>query len=369
MLVCPRTRQALRPVPVEAARHVITGGPPLVAAPRPDGPPPVGETPTVLLRSDDAVAFPVVDDIPVLMWPEALGPGTGRDPVDLADARYAEAYAEMGYYGGVADEALADVADTGTYAMVAALQADLRAAPRREAFPRPARVWLDAAYDCTAQERVYLHVGPNVNGGSVAQLGGSGVHALKLLVAGARSAVLVTPVLSEARLAGAVAGRLGLGDGFRAVVGIGEEPPLASGTLDVAVSGGSLHHMLPAAAGAEVRRALRPGGRFGAWDPWRAPLYGVGTAVLGKRDPDVACRPLDEARATAFLDAFGEGADLRRHGALTRYPMLALGKAGVSLGVRVALPVLRADDRLARGRLWLERLQSSVSICGLRPEA
>jgi SAM-dependent methyltransferase len=189
---------------------------------------------------------------------------------------------------------------------------------------------------------------------------------LKLLLAGAAEALLVTPVVSEARFARQMAERLGFRARFHPVVGIGEELPLASESCDVAISGGSLHHMVTAEAGREIRRVLDVGGRFGAWDPWRAPLYRAGITIFGKREPGVGCRPIDDERAAAFTQSFGPGADYRRHGAVVRYPLLALNKAGMSLGIRRTLPIFRRDDRLAGSLPALQRLQSSVSMCAER---
>jgi uncharacterized protein YbaR (Trm112 family)/SAM-dependent methyltransferase len=364
VLVCPRSKLPLRGMTVEESRGVIADGRPLVGTVRNHEAPPVGETSSVLVRSDDAVAFPVVDGIPVLMWPEVLTSAEDRVSVDLDAPHYAEAYAEMAYYGDVATERLSDVNGTVRYA---ALRRILDASDG-DGFPDPAAVWLDATYDCTAQERAFRHLAPNVKAATVVQIGGSGLQALKLLLAGAAEALLVTPVLLEARFARQLAAEVGLEERFRPLVGIGEELPLSSEAVDVVVSGGSLHHMVAGDAGREIRRVLKVGGRFGAWDPWRAPLYRLGTAVFGKREPEVGCRPIDAERAAAFLRGFGTGADHQRHGALTRYPLIALNKVGLELDVRRTLPILRQDDRLARTVPPLQRLQSSVSICAVKTD-
>lgn len=362
MFVCPSSKLPLRRVSLAAARDAIADGAPLAGAERGDGPSPLGETRSVFLRSDDAVAFPVVDGVPLLMWPEVLTPPDSRVTVDLGSSRYAEAYAEIGHYRDVATEGLSDVAGTTQFDFLS----DILQAEDRSHFPEPPDVWLDAAYDCTAQERVYEHIAPNVADATVVQVGGSGLHALKLLVAGASEALLVTPVVSEAQFGRQMAEELGFGARFHPVVGIGEELPLAAESCDAAVSGGCLHHMVTAEAGREIRRALKIGGRFGAWDPWRAPLYRAGITIFGKREPGVGCRPIDDERVAAFMQNFGPEADYQRHGALVRYPLIALAKFGISLDVRTTLPIFRRDDRLAGALSILQRLQSDVSICGER---
>ena len=54
---------------------------------------PVGPTQVVLVREDRKCAYPVVDDIPILLVPERLvPPQAGPFTVDLSDPKYAETY-------------------------------------------------------------------------------------------------------------------------------------------------------------------------------------------------------------------------------------------------------------------------------------
>ena len=64
-------------------------------------------------------------------------------------------------------------------------------------FPEPRDVWIDATYDGAAQYDSYTYIAP-VAGKRLLQLGGSGLHAIKAIRAGAREAWLLTPVLDEA---------------------------------------------------------------------------------------------------------------------------------------------------------------------------
>jgi SAM-dependent methyltransferase len=315
-----------------------------------------------MVRADDAVAFPVVGGIPVLLWPEALVPPGDEQLVVLASPHYAEAYGEMGYYDNVADTNLMDVRATAMFRTLSTLVQ----LEEPHSFPHPLERWLDAAYDCTAQERVYRHIADRVAGATVLQMGGSGFQALKLLIAGAEVAILVTPMQSEARYSERLADELGFRPQFRVAVGVGEELPLEGGSVDLVLCGGTLHHMVTGDAADEVRRVLKVGGRFGACDPRRTPIYRLGTSLLGKRERGVNCRPLDTERISAFLERFGAEADAECHGALSRYPLIALTKVRISLQVRSTLPIFRFDDRLARGHPLLERFQSSVSICAQR---
>ena len=51
----------------------------------------------------------------------------------------------------------------------------------------------------------------------------------------------------------------------------------------------------------EIARVLKPGGRFSAMDPWRAPLYAIGTKILGKREVNVYCRPLTQSACCSVV--------------------------------------------------------------------
>src|SRR5579885_1353718 len=115
LLVCPRTRLPLRRLELADACRAVAPG--RLVWPGAAGPLAATAPTHVLLRADGALAYPVVDGIPVLLAPEALivAPGGAADglqaeaaerrnrqsPAALAP-RYAEAYAEMAHYNAVA---------------------------------------------------------------------------------------------------------------------------------------------------------------------------------------------------------------------------------------------------------------------------
>jgi hypothetical protein len=111
----------------------------------------------------------------------------------------------------------------------------------------------------------------------------------------------------------------------------------------------------------EIARTLKPGGRFGASEPWRAPLYSVGTRVLGKREESVFCRPLTTERVAPLESSFSSS-EVRQFGAITRYPVLALTKFGVHLPLKVVWWLYRLDDRLAAMVPPLNRYGSGVAL-------
>ena len=139
----------------------------------------------------------------------------------------------------------------------------------------------------------------------------------------------MTPMLGEIYCSIALAKEAGVLDRLRCVVGVAEEIPIADNMFDAVYSGGCVHHMTTELAMPEIARVLKPGGRFSSMDPWRAPFYAIGTKILGKREVNVFCRPLTRARVAPLFTSFRE-AKKEQYGTLTRYPVLALCKFGIS---------------------------------------
>src|SRR5690606_33674889 len=113
---------------------------------------------------------------------------------------------------------------------------------------------------------------------------------------GAAEAWVVTPMLGEIRCAMALAEAAGVSDRLRSAVAVGEELPFAAESFDGIYCGGCLHHMQTEIALPEISRVLAPGGAFAAVEPWRAPLYAIGTRIFGKRERGAFCRPLTRER-------------------------------------------------------------------------
>jgi SAM-dependent methyltransferase/uncharacterized protein YbaR (Trm112 family) len=358
-LVCPETGRALRPCTRAEAEARVAGGRALVARSNGDVPA-VGPTDTVLVRDGDDCAYPVVDGIPVLLGPEKLvAPGHGFAP-DLADRRYAEAYLEMTHYNRVADAEPAESAERRLSRVLTSVPAS---GPGTASFPDPWQTWLDATFEPASQADAYRHLAP-VHGKAVVQLGGKGVQAVKFLLAGARRAWVVSPMLGEVAHARRLARRLGVEDRLRAVVAVAEELPLPDASVDAIYAGGTVHHMVTELALRECARVLAPDGRFAAVEPWKGPLYAVGIRIFGKQE-DVPCRPLTAERAAPLLDAF-EAAEIVHHGALTRYPLIALSKLGVPVSLAVVRRLTSVDDALCSLLPALRRTGSSTALLATR---
>jgi SAM-dependent methyltransferase len=272
----------------------------------------------------------VINDTPVLLIPEALTHHSHQ--YDLSDERWSEAYQEMDFYNQEANDPVPP-------ALVEKLE---RMASTTDF---PSVDWLDATYDAAAQLDAFNHLGSFV-GQRVAQLGGKGIHAVKSLLAGADEAWLITPMQSEADFGHDLARHIGVRARFKAVVAIAEQLPFDDEVFDSIYAGGCLHHMKTHFAGPEIRRVLTRGGRFAAVDPWQTTLHRVGTRIVGKREANAYCRPLNDERIEPMRIAFGD-IDVSHHGPFLRYIALGMVKfTNRELSVRRSLQMFRVDDAL-----------------------
>ena len=360
VLVCPVTKLDLELVTLETAEERVKGK--LIS--RVDSlnakgkvSKPAGPTPLVLLRKDLKCAYPVVDGIAVLLAPEALSTTEDQKMFDLTDPRYAEAYEEMEFYNSVASAASEKLNAGGA---VSILPTELAATKEeRDSFPAPWSRWVDTVHDSASLWDAYVHLGALKNG-KVLQLGGSGTHVIKFAFAGAAESWLITPMLGEALMARGLAESAGVGGQFRCVVAIAEELPIRSGNFDAVFAGGCLHHMQTDLALPEAARVLREGGRFAAVEPWRAPLYAIGTKLLGQRE-DAYCRPLTPERIKPLKEAFKKSHVLQ-HGTITRYGFLALEKFGINVSKYIPWYVGKVDDAICSIIPGLRGMGSSIAV-------
>jgi SAM-dependent methyltransferase len=221
----------------------------------------------------------------------------------------------------------------------------------RGSFPDPKRLWLASTFECAAEYEAFKFLAP-IEGKTVLQLGGKGTEAVRMMLANAKSAHLVSPVRSELECGHELARLCGVAIESRA--GLAESIPYADETFDVVYSSGSAHHFRTNEAFPEIRRVLKSKGRFAAIEPWRAPFYKLGIRVFGKREKDVHCRPLDWQRVSTFQTVF-RVAEVRQSGTLSRYPMIAAYQMGLPISVGAAWHLMKADDficALFRLRSW-----------------
>jgi hypothetical protein len=96
-------------------------------------------------------------------------------------------------------------------------------------------------------------------------------------------------------------------------------------------------------------------------DPWRAPLYAIGTKILGKREVNVFCRPLTRIRVAPLFTSFAH-AEKVQYGTLTRYPVLALSKFGINTSFGTTWRLYDWDDRICSVIPGMRNLGSSVAL-------
>jgi SAM-dependent methyltransferase len=212
-------------------------------------------------------------------------------------------------------------------------------------FPDPRDVWINSLHELHPDYAAYRFLSPVV-GKRVMQLGGGGFHAVKFLLAGAAQAHVVSPVRGELDYAATLAEVAGVSDRLSTTLGIGEDLPLGTASLDAIYAPGTLHHMDVERALHEIDRVLVTRGRFAAVDPWRAPGYQLGIRIFGKREPEVLCRPLILSRFGTWTNR--SGLVIKRFGPLLRYPVLAISHLGADLSARQRRRLADADERLAQ---------------------
>jgi ubiquinone/menaquinone biosynthesis C-methylase UbiE/uncharacterized protein YbaR (Trm112 family) len=360
VLVCPRTKQPLTLKSRDEACDAMSSG---ELAPRANvSPPPFGVSAQLLVRADGQCAYPIVDGIPVLLAPEQITAADRLQEFDLTDPRYAEAYEEMVHYNEVARREALTITKSQPFQSTEPVMR--LSEEERRTFPEPKEVWVDDWHNSISQYEAFAFLRP-IAGQRVLQLGGKGIHAVKFLLAGAREAWVVTPMLGEALCSVALAREAGVEQRLRTVVAVAEELPLADNLFDIVYSGGCVHHMTTELALPEAARVLKPGGRFAAVDPWRAPLYAIGTKVFGKQDPNVFCRPLTEARVTPLFSSFASARTIQ-HGSLTRYPAIALGKLGIRMPGSMWWWMTKCDDAVCSLIPGMRRLGSCVTLCAIK---
>lgn len=347
---CPLGGDALRPAP-------------LSAMPAADWPPAADG---LLVTADLAVGYPIVDGVPLLTVEAARGPAVPPSPVE--PGRHEEIREEVDIYDRLAAADRARLAVARKRLLGPRLDAAVRAGTVPSTFPEPAGLWIDSVGSADTQEVAYRHLAP-IAGARVLQLGGSGSHAVKALLAGAACAGVLSPSLEEVRLGRDLAESVGVGDRFFGVVAIGELIPLADRWLDRAYGGGCLHHTALEHSLPALSRVLVPGGRAAFVDPLHSPIYRAWTALAGRRarfcgdEEGTHDHPLDlEATHRIARRHFG-GVEAHASGGPLRYGVVFAARA-LRLAPRppLAARLFRAERRVL-DRLGLDRLYGNVALC------
>jgi SAM-dependent methyltransferase len=227
-------------------------------------------------------------------------------------------------------------------------------------FPEPRHAWSLSKFDGASEWDCLRFLAP-VAGKRVAQVGGSGAWAVAFGLAGAREAWLISPFQPELE-AGLEIARL-MGVHLHCQLCPAEQLAFADGYFDAIFAPASAHHFDTEKAFPEIWRVLRDDGKFAAFDPWLTPIYKQGVRLFGKRERGVHCVPLDPQRLIPLYRWF-PGAEVRHHGAFTRYLLILLGRF-ITLPDSLVWSTLSVDDVIAKA-LGLRGLGSGVALLAQR---
>jgi len=223
-------------------------------------------------------------------------------------------------------------------------------------FPDPPSVWIDSRTSALSQLQAYEWLSP-IGGARFVQLGGSGSHAIKAAIGGAREASLVTPMAEEATLARRMAEYVELRSSLRIVYAIGEELPLSNGSVDRMYGGGTLHHMEMSQGIREIGRVLAPGGRAAFVDPQLNWVYRLleATGIRGlAREPGARCYPIKETDVYENARGF-RSVECHLSGGPIRYATVGLARV---LKIRIPLALALMSQTVETRVLETLRMRS-----------
>ena len=223
-------------------------------------------------------------------------------------------------------------------------------------FPHSTKLWIDSVGNPITQITAYNWLVP-IKGVMFMQLGSSGSHAIKALIAGAHRAILLTPSAQEGRVAREIAEYLGIVHKLDVVVGIGEQLPFDSGSVDRIYGGGTLHHVHLDNGLAELARVLAPGGRAAFVEPRLNFIYRFLEITKIRelaREPGAQCYPLKVSEVLAVACGFN-AVRCELSGGPARYAIVGLNRI---LGLNVSLSVSVAMQSFETKVLSVLRLKS-----------
>jgi uncharacterized protein YbaR (Trm112 family)/SAM-dependent methyltransferase len=327
----------------------------------------LGEVPSraeaVLLTADGQIGYPVVEGVPFLLPDAAIGSVPGS-PVDAE--RHEEIRDEIGMYDKIASGDRDRLAATATRLLGEPLVDAIKAGSVPSSFPEPRSVWIDSVGSADTQLRAYAHLAP-LQGSRFLQLGGSGSHAIKALLAGAEVAGLLSPSLEECLLGRDLARYAGVEDRFFAVVALGELVPLPDDSLTRIYGGGCLHHTTLSHSVPEMARTLAPAGKAGFVDPRENPIYETWGHLMGRvrfcgEEEDAHDHPIDVEALEALAQPLFSDFEVYASGALARYAVVFAARTmRIHPGVKWADRLYRAE-RAVLERLGLRDLYGNMAI-------
>lgn len=300
-----------------------------------------------LIAEDNKTLYPFIDGIPQLLAPEGISlENDSISNIDISDLKYREPYAEMSSYDEISGHHVQSGDEESALGGVISSWSEIDNNDK-VTFPEPAELWLDAKGCLLAQEMAYKHLMP-ISGCRVLQLGGHGSHLIKFLMAGAREAWLVSPMINELKRARFLALEFGFEDRLFVVQGIAEELPVEDDFFDRIYMGGCLHHTQIEMTAPEIHRVLTKGGKASFVDPimttpyrlFVKPFYSRG---IGRVD-HAECTPIRREKAFDFIKHFHHG-QLTGYRAFVHFPLIMATRY---LKLNLSISLLRQIEEMDR---------------------
>lgn len=318
----------------------------------------------LLVSSSGKVAYPVNDGVPYLAVEHAIGVQLPRSPI--ADSHHEEIRRESMIYDHIAKKNKNRLATTIRTVFGEDFEKAVRAGNVPDTFPKPEKIWIDAVGCPDTQLEAYRFLSPLRNK-TFLQVGGSGSHAVKALLAGASAGALLSPSIEEIRLGRSVAEEFGVSDRFLGILGIAELMPLKNGSIDRIYGGGCLHHTDISKSLAEVGRVLESTARASFVDPVNNPIYRAWEKFTGRirfleDEESTHDHPIDRPTLEIITNNIFSNTKFYLSGSLTRYGIvLCMRLFGLRLSVSSTACLFRIERRLLL-LLGLKKFFGTIAI-------
>lgn len=109
----------------------------------------LAQHPLFLSEKTGSMAHAIINDIPIMLFPEILGSKDYQQKFHLSNPIYAEAYEEMAHYNNVAIQESENIENPEFYKIIQPIYSASQ--ENRNSFPKPKNLWLDAVHDCIGQ--------------------------------------------------------------------------------------------------------------------------------------------------------------------------------------------------------------------------
>lgn len=278
-------------------------------------------------RKDGKIFFPVYDGIPSFLPFQSICIGKNIS-VDKNLEIYGTVFEEMKVYDSLYADWKKDLLEKTSTAFGKELRPWRKiTALEIDSFPSPKKLWLDAAEGVKAQFFAYKHLLP-IKGKRILQIGGHGSHAIKFLLAGAKEAIVLSPMRNELLAAKNLAKEFGVEKNLLLVQGMAEIMPFKNESIDRIYAGGVIHHTKIKYSAKEIARVLNCNGKAAFVEPTMTPQYDflINHLKFGRHlgmESGLSDQPLSNAQVKDLLKEFRSG-KLSRYRALFHFPLTGI---------------------------------------------